>query len=153
MSQNTDTPDTPPEVLAAQAKSRALTPQTADLLGSKEFVNEGGQLTGLSAAQAKGAASAAKKARTRAEVYAGGTPIAGLSVEQVNAIKGRGYPAAPKMDKELGDRTPAFVNWLWATHPADAKVRFAYRDIWPTSLPNVWPAAAKKAKQPATVSA
>jgi hypothetical protein len=147
MSNNPDTPDTPPEVLAAQAKSRPLNAQTAELIGATEYVNDAGKLTGLAAAQAKGAAaSAARKARNRAEEFAGGEPIAGIPDARVIEIKGINYPGAPKMDPELGDRTLAFVNWLWANKPEEAKVRYAYRDIWPTSLPATWPPAAKKAK-------
>jgi hypothetical protein len=151
MSQNTDTPDTPPEVLARQGKSRALTPETAELAGTKTLVDGSGRVHDLGES-ARSPANTEKKAKVRAEAYAGGTPIRGLSVEQVNEIKGRGYEDAPKMEPELGDRTPAFVNWLWSRHPEDAKVRYAYRNIWPTTLPPVWPPKAKAVKKTETAT-
>jgi hypothetical protein len=139
MSEQSDTPDAPPEVLARQAKSRALTRETADLIKSPDFVDDGGRTIKLGIDPVTMADIAARKARTRAEAYVGGTPVMGLTPAEVATIKGRDYPEAPAMDVELGDRTVAFVNWLYAHHPADAKVRYAYRDIWPTVLPLDWP--------------
>lgn len=152
MSEKADTPDTPADVLERQAKSRALTPQTAELIGASEYVDEGGRMT--SARRSSQVTSPAKRA---AELYAGGTPVMGMDALQVSALRGKSYPAGPKMESELGDRTPAFVNWLWAKHPAEAKVRYAYRDIWPTVLPAIWPPkplpkAKPKAKAPAAPS-
>jgi hypothetical protein len=144
-----DIPDTPPEVLARQAASRPLTAQTAELLGAKGHMDEAGRMTNEQTMRANKAAALARKS---AELYAGGTPLKGLTPEQTAEIKGRDYKDAPKMNPELGDRTPAFVNWLWANKPEDAKVRYAYRDIWPDKLPASWPPkpkAPKQAKQPA----
>lgn len=136
-----DTPDTPPEILAAQAKSRALTPATAELIQAKEYVNDAGRLvsTVASASPRTPSELAAQKARKLAEGYMGGEPLRGLSTEEHAKMRGKAYPGAPRMDLSLGDRTLAFVNWLWATHPADAKIRYAYRDIWPSVLPANWP--------------
>jgi hypothetical protein len=148
--QNSDTPDTPPEVLARQSTSRALTPQTAALMDPKSrpvVMGEDGKITD-GYTQAVAANSAAKKARQRAEAYAGGEPVRGISEAKVAELRGKAYPGAPKLDPELGDRTPAFVNWLWATKPADAKVRYAYRDIWPTVLPAAWPPSAPAKAKP-----
>lgn len=138
MNEENKDPEAPLEVQQRQAKARALTPQTAELIGSKEYQDDAGRLIDTNAVTKQNVA--AKAARLRAESYAGGTPVAGLTPTKVAEIKGRDYPQAPKMDCELGDRTPAFVNWLWANKPADAKVRYAYRDIWPTALPlATWP--------------
>ena len=137
--QQSDTPDAPPEVLARQAKSRALTPQTAELIGAKEYVDDAGHTQPFGQQTMTKRDEAARSARMRAEAFVGGTPHAGIDPAKVALIKGRNYPDAPAMDVELGDRTPAFVNWLFATHPEDAKIRYAYRDIWPTSLPAEWP--------------
>lgn len=139
--QKTDTPDTPPEVLARQGKSRALTPQTVALMNADSkpvLMGEDGRLTDGYATMVR-QNKEATQARTRAEAFAGGTPFKGLTTEQVAEIRGKSYDDAPTLDPELGDRTPAFVNWLWLRHPVDAKVRYGYRDIWPTKLPAAWP--------------
>lgn len=160
MSEQSDTPDAPPEVIARQAKTRALTPQTAELINAKEYQDDSGKTVTIGASRATKADASARYARERAEAYAGGTPVIDIATKVVAAIKGRDYPSAPKMDIELGDRTPAFVNWLWATKPADAKVRYAYRDIWPTALPAMWPPTlpgkakrARPASAPSTAAA
>lgn len=139
MSDESDTPDTPPEVLAKQAKSRALTPQTAELIGSKEYLNDAGQIVGGGSGISAATRTAAANARIAAETFMGGEPHRGLTVENVAVSRGKSYPDAPRMDPMLGDRTPAFVNWLWSNKPNEAKIRYAYRDIWPTALPAVWP--------------
>lgn len=33
------------------------------------------------------------------------------------------------MDPAMGDKTPAFVNWLYANHPEDAAKRYANRIV------------------------
>lgn len=142
MSDNPDIPDTPPEVLARQSASRPLTAATAELIGSRAYLSEGGKMVGDGYTEMVRQNSAASKARARAEQYAGGSPVKGLTPDQHAEIKNRAYEDAPAMDAELGDRTPAFVNWLWSNKPNDAKVRYAYRDIWPTVLPEAWPIAA-----------
>lgn len=136
---NPDIPDTPPDVLARQSASRPLTHETAQLIGSKAYLNEGGKMVGDGYTEMVRQNSAALKARQRAEAFVGGSPLKGIPEAQVFEIKGRAYEDAPAMDPETGDRGTAFVNWLWANHPADAKVRYAYRDIWPTALPEHWP--------------
>lgn len=133
-----DIPDTPPEVLAKQSRSRALTGETAQLLGAKDILTEDGKVSDATR-RASAVNAAAKDARQRAEAFAGGSPHAGLTIAAVAEIKGQCYEAEPKMNPETGDRTEAFVNWLWATHPHHAKVRYAYRDVWPTALPKAWP--------------
>lgn len=137
---NPDIPDTPPDVLARQSAARPLTPATAELIGSKSYLSEGGKMVGDGYTEMVRQNSAALKARQRAEAYAGGTPHRGLTTENVHAIKARTYEDAPALDPEMGDRTPAFVNWIWANCPQDAKVRYFPRNIWPTTLPEVWPA-------------
>lgn len=145
-----DTPDTPPEVLAAQARSRPLNRTTAELIEAKEYVDESGHLQPLAFVPSRGDA-AAKEARQRAEAFMGGEPLRGIPVETIAAVRANAWPDAPAMDPEIGQRTPAFVNWLWANHPKDAKIVYAYKDIWPTVLPAVWPPAAAGAgrQQPA----
>lgn len=139
---NPDIPDTPPDVLARQSAARPLTPQTAELIGAKSYMNDGGKMVGDGYTEMVRQNSAALKARQRAEAFVGGSPLKGIPEAQVFDIKGRAYEDAPVMDPETGDRGTAFVNWLWANKPDEAKVRYAYRDIWPTALPEVWPAVA-----------
>lgn len=147
MIEKTDTPDTPPDVLARQGKSRALTRETAELIGTKEFVDGNGKLTqdGVIHVDFK-----AREARQRAEAFAGGYPLMGLGSDQIAGIKGRAYTEAPPMSPETGDRDPEFINWLWSNLPDEAKVRYAYRDIWPTRLPDIWPPRAAPAKSGAS---
>lgn len=133
-----DTPDTPPEVLAAQARSRPLNRTTAELIEAKEYVDESGHLQPVTFVPSRSDA-AAKDARQRAEAFMGGEPLRGISVDAVATVRSRSWPDAPAMDPEIGQRTPAFVNWLWANHPKDAKIVYAYKDIWPTALPANWP--------------
>jgi hypothetical protein len=47
----------------------------------------------------------------------------------VDPIKSKTYPDAPAMDPAMGDKTPAFVNWLRANHPEDAAKRYANRIV------------------------
>ncbi len=44
-------------------------------------------------------------------------------------VKSKTYPDAPAMDPAMGDKTPAFVNWLRANHPEDAAKRYANRIV------------------------
>lgn len=74
----------------------------------------------------------ALKAKAAAEKAIPAEPLAGLTREQIEQFRSRSYTGAPKMDGMLGDRTPAFVNWLYKNHPKDAAVRYYARDIWPT---------------------
>lgn len=46
----------------------------------------------------------------------------------MDPLKLRTYPDAPKYDHR-GDKTPAFVDWLFANHPHDAEVRYLNRKI------------------------
>ena len=54
-------------------------------------------------------------------------PLKGMTKEQVEEVRGRNYPDAPKMDAMLGDWTPAFERWLWKMHPKDASIRYYAR--------------------------
>lgn len=135
---NPDIPEIPPEVLAR--KPMALTPQTAALIGGTEYMDDSGRAAGRAIPSNPKRFEAARIARQRAEAYAGPAPLAGLSPEQIDAIRGKSYPDLPKMDLAVGDRTEAFVNALWAKYPWDAAKRFGgSRQIWPTELPKNWP--------------
>lgn len=46
----------------------------------------------------------------------------------IDPQKLRTYPDAPKYD-ERGDKTPAFVDWLFANHPKDAEHRYFGRKL------------------------
>lgn len=74
----------------------------------------------------------ARKARQRAEQNAPAEPIRGMTAAQVEEVRGRSYEKAPRMDPTLGDKTQAFVNWLFKNHPQDAYIRYYARDVWPT---------------------
>lgn len=50
-----------------------------------------------------------------------------VSAEETRKIRCMSYKDAPKMDPNTGDLTPAFVEWLYLTHPYDAAVRYAAR--------------------------
>lgn len=52
-----------------------------------------------------------------------------IPVSKVDPIKSKTYPDAPAMDPAMGDKTPAFVNWLYANHPEDAAKRYANRIV------------------------
>lgn len=145
MSENKDTPDTPPEIVARQSRNTALTPQTAELIGAKAYQRDDGKMSD-EAAREHTRSAAAKDARTRAEAWAGPTPMRGVPESVMDALRGneakgilpKVWEDAPEMDSTLGYRTPKFVNWLWAQHPHDAALLYAYKDIWPTALPQNW---------------
>jgi len=137
-------PEVPPEVAAR--RPIALTHIAAEDGGAQEqsgltTVGQSGRapvhaprgtMTPNQARTAKARATKAKKAVAAAVQAIPAEPLAGLTRAQIDEIRGRTYPGAPKMDGELGDRTPAFVNWLYKNHPQDAAVRYYARDIWPT---------------------
>jgi len=52
-----------------------------------------------------------------------------VPASKVDPIKSKTYPDAPAMDPAAGDKTPAFVNWLYAHHPEDAAKRYANRIV------------------------
>jgi hypothetical protein len=137
MSDQTDTPDTPPEVLARQSRSTPLTQTTAELIGAKAFQRDDGKMSD-EAKRKHLRTAAAQDARKRAEVFAGPTPLKGISEDVVAAIRSATFDDAPKQDPTLGFRTQAYVNWMWANHPHEAVILYAYRDIWPTLLPKHW---------------
>lgn len=57
-----------------------------------------------------------------------GMPIPGNTKAAIaRKIMAENYKDAPQMDGTLGDRTPAFVEWLFLTHPAKAAVRYQGR--------------------------
>ena len=45
----------------------------------------------------------------------------------VDPNKSKEYPDAPPKNPDAGDKTPAFVNWLYENHPKDAELRYAGR--------------------------
>ncbi len=128
--EKSDVPDMPEEVV--NRKATALTPFAAETIKSDKYMDEGGRMIATHRTQ-KIQSDRARAAREAAEEFAGGTPLAGTTPEQVAAVKAKNYPDLPAMDVELGDRTPVFVNALWAKYPMDAVIRYAYRDIWPTT--------------------
>ena len=88
---------------------------------------------GLAAHNAKRQANTkAKKAKAAAVAAMPANPLQGLTAAQIEEVRSRAYPKAPPMDPNLGDRTQAFVNWLFKQHPKDAAIRYAYREIYPT---------------------
>lgn len=58
-------------------------------------------------------------------------PVVPLAVAAPVASDGtmEGYQkeGAPALDPHFGDKTPAFVDWLYAHHPKEAEERYAYR--------------------------
>lgn len=52
-----------------------------------------------------------------------------VAVQDAATIKAKRYADAPPMDAAAGDKTPAFVNWLFDNHPEDASIRYAGRKI------------------------
>lgn len=47
----------------------------------------------------------------------------------MDPMKLRTYPDAPKYEQGMGDKTPAFVDWLFANHPDDAERRYYGRKL------------------------
>lgn len=142
--QKSSEPETPPEI--ASRRPVALTHIAAESGQASErpgltTVGQSGRMhidenvprgtPGLQRTAKARAAKAAKAAAAAAKAMPA-EPIAGLKREEIEAIRGKTYPKAPKMDGTLGDRTPAFVNWLFKNHPQDAAVRYYARDIWPS---------------------
>lgn len=137
MSTKSDIPDIPPEKLAR--KPLPLTAETADLLGEKKYMADGGETIDLGAKSRRPDLAAIAVAE-RAEKYSGPEPLRGLKADQIATIKALELPDMPKMDAQLGDRTEAYRNALWARAPWYAAVRYAYRlKTWPTKLPASWP--------------
>lgn len=62
-------------------------------------------------------------------VGADGLPYAAeaVSAEETHRVRALNYKDAPKMDPQLGDLTPAFVEWLYLNKPYDASVRYFSR--------------------------
>lgn len=129
--EKTDIPDTPPEVLAR--KPRALTAETSQLRPDSVRFGEDGKVVEPRTEQSIADTRRKVKAAELAEAYAGGEPLFGLDETQIRAIKSKNYPGAPKMNV-IGDRYQPFVDWLWNNHPEDAKVRYAYRNVWPETF-------------------
>jgi hypothetical protein len=80
----------------------------------------------------KKAGKKGQTARQKADALFASEPLRGMPAAAIEEVRGRTYDGAPEMDGNLGDRTPAFVNWLFKHHPKDAAIRYAYRSIWPT---------------------
>jgi hypothetical protein len=157
-------PEIPDEV--ARRKRVALTPVAAEEQGTvtREGATDYGASKSINAGLAaynasRGSAGKTQNVRKAVEKFIfdtfKGEPLKGLNMAQVDEIRGRNYPKAPKMDATIGDMTPAFVNWLYANEPKDAAIRYAYRDILPTVLPAAWPyesiAKQTRTKKPTTV--
>lgn len=53
-----------------------------------------------------------------------GKPLPRTVDAPVSKIKSKGYAGAPPMDPDMGDKTPAFVDWLYENHPEDAARRY-----------------------------
>jgi len=45
----------------------------------------------------------------------------------VSAIRAKTYEGSPPLDPDAGDKTPAFVDWLYENHPEDANLRYQTR--------------------------
>lgn len=138
--EKSDIPDIPAAVAAKQRKAIALTPETAEIVGEKTYMNEAGDLI-QPGGRVLRVDSVSRAAAQKAEEYAGPEPLRGLTKEQIEAIKMLDAPDLPRMDPRTGDRGEVFRNALWAKYPWYAAVRFAYRaNTWPTILPASWPA-------------
>lgn len=134
---NNDVPDIPPHIAAR--KAIGLTPLGAEQSKSTMVLLGDDGVTDLAApSRRQKVTPSMEAARQKAQRYAGGTPCRGLSPDQIETITNRDYEDAPKMSF-MGDRTQKFVDWIWAKHPWDAKVRYATRLCWPDTLPAFWP--------------
>jgi hypothetical protein len=58
-------------------------------------------------------------------------------VEVFAAEKAREIPPAPEQDPRYGDKTPAFIKWMFANHPEEAKKKYGGRVIQGIRMPLV----------------
>jgi hypothetical protein len=58
-------------------------------------------------------------------------------VEVFAAEKTREIPPAPEQDPRYGDKTPAFIKWMFANHPEEAKKKYGGRVIQGIRMPLV----------------
>lgn len=72
-----------------------------------------------------------RKIRVPVKMYLGedGLPYVNEPVTKAETVRVReaSYEGAPPMDRNLGDLTPAFSEWLYLNHSYDAAVRYASR--------------------------
>lgn len=145
-------PVTPPEVAAKQAKphfigSPAAAPEGANTTppqdepageptaDQKRIAELEAQLAALKGGKQASPSAPSKPLATPRDhkVFVAKQDVTGFikpskGDDFMDPMKLRTYPDAPKYGVE-GDKTPAFVEWLFANHPKDAEARYFNRKI------------------------
>jgi hypothetical protein len=136
--------DIAPEIPAAYANRRtAISAESAALfpdhqpLGTDENGNPITRKAGTLSPNAQ-------RAKDLAMEYAGFDPLQGLTEEKIKVARAKKYTNGPRPTIQLGDLTREFVNYVWATDPRNAAIRYGARinagdERWPTVLPANWP--------------
>lgn len=130
-------PTIPPEVADRQRKARALTAETRELVGYDRTIDANDTIE----QNRPGVFTPEQRAvMSRAEEWAGPTPLRGLTPEQILAVREMDLPGLPQMGV-MGDRTPEYVDAIWNTYPRLAAIRYYARvgDVYPRKLSPNWP--------------